>query len=316
MIFARHVPPTPLNAYIDDIYYIDGPTPYPRPKVLPMPSLHLIVNLGDALNVYKPDQTEVLATCAESGLGGLWSRYHLIDCPVHIRIFGVQFKPYGAYPFLHFPLSELHDQIVPLDAIWGDSTAEIRERLYAAPTIQAGFTLLEQLLLSRLGEFPYHLDIVQAAISEIARQHGALSIRALSDALSISHNHLDSLFKRMVGISPKVFARFHRFAHALRSIDRTQSVNWTRIAHDAGYYDQSHFNKDFGTLTGYSPTDYLRERCAIYVKSPEQTPERGTDANCVNFYKSLNLCRNTLSSSERMGAQAYRLCSHSTRSLP
>ncbi len=29
MDYVRHVPAPPLNDYIDDLYYIDGPSPYP-----------------------------------------------------------------------------------------------------------------------------------------------------------------------------------------------------------------------------------------------------------------------------------------------
>lgn len=77
---------------------------------------------------------------------------------------------------------------------------------------------------------------------EIAHHHGALSIRRLSDQIGISQNHLDTQFKRMIGISPKEFARLSRFFSVLRSIDPMQPVDWMRIAHQAGFYDQSHFN--------------------------------------------------------------------------
>ena len=75
----------------------------------------------------------------------------------------------------------MNGQVVPLDAIWGQDACEIRERLHAAPNIQAGFALLEHLLLARLCEAPSNLDVVQYAITEIDRRHGALSIRALSN---------------------------------------------------------------------------------------------------------------------------------------
>jgi AraC-like DNA-binding protein len=36
-------------------------------------------------------------------------------------------------------------------------------------------------------------------------------------------------------------------------------VQWSRLALDAGYYDQAHFAGEFKTLTGYSPTRFLAE---------------------------------------------------------
>ena len=116
---------------------------------------------------------------------------------------------------------------------------------------------------------------MQHALGEITHHRGALSIRKLSEHLGISQNHLNTQFKRLIGISPKEFARLSRFFHVLRSIDPMQPVDWTLIAHQAGFYDQSHFNKDFVTLTGYSPTDYLRLRRRISTQNSQQSQSLG-----------------------------------------
>src|SRR5260370_26222049 len=88
--------------------------------------------------------------------------------PQNMHLLTVSFKPGGAYPFLQLPQSELHNQIISLDTIWGRWAAEIRERLYGAPTIQARFALLEQLLLGRLCDGPHGLKAVQYALAEIS----------------------------------------------------------------------------------------------------------------------------------------------------
>jgi len=192
MTYISYIPSAPLNVYIDDLYYLDGPASYPRQKVLPVASSNLMVNLGSPFYVYEPNQTEPFITCTDCWWVGIWSTYHSVDWPLKVQFFGVHFKPGGAYPFSQFPLSEMNRHVVPLDAIWGHYASEIRERLYAASTIQVGFALLEKLLLARLCEAPWSLDIVQYAIAEIAQYHGALSIRALSDYIGISQNHLRS----------------------------------------------------------------------------------------------------------------------------
>jgi AraC-like DNA-binding protein len=268
MIYISHIPAPPLNAYIDDLYYIDGHSPYPRLKVSPMPSLQLMINLGPAFQVYAPDQTVPFATCTESWWIGLWNTYYLVDWPQPVKFFGVHFKPSGVYPFLRLPLSELRNQVVPVDAIWGRFAAEFRERVCTAPTIQAGLVLLEKLLLARLYETLHGLELVQYAIRQIARHHGVVSIRGLSDRIGISENHLAAQFKRVVGVPPKDIARFYRFANVVGLVDPVQPVDWTQIARQAGFYDLSHLNKDFLAFTGHNPTDYLRLRQRFYSENP------------------------------------------------
>lgn len=206
MTHVRYIPSPPLNQYIYYFYYIDGLMPYSRERILPFPTLDLKINFGGPLQVGGADHAEPFAAFAESWWTGLWSTCHTVDWPPDMQLFGVNFKPGGGYPFLQFPLSELHNQVISLDAIWGLYAAEIRERLCAVPTIQARFALLERLLLARLHEIPHGLNAAQNAVAQIARHHGTLSIRALSDHIGISQNHLLTLLKRMVGVAPKVLA--------------------------------------------------------------------------------------------------------------
>jgi AraC-like DNA-binding protein len=264
-----YTPSPPLNAYVDGFYYLDGRMPYPREKIMPDAWLDLKINLGGTIQVYKADQSKLFISCSDSWWVGLWNTYHVVDWPSDMQCFGISFKPGGAYPFLQLPLSELHNHIGALDAIWGRFAAEIRERLYDVPTIPARFALLEQFLLSRLREPPEGLRSMHYALAQIAQQHGSLSIRALSDDMGMSQNHLSTQFKRLVGGTPKDLARLYRFKHVLKSINPTQPVDWTRVAHQARYYDQSHFNKDFMAFTGNTPSDYLRLRRQVQTQNPQ-----------------------------------------------
>jgi AraC-like DNA-binding protein len=163
----------------------------------------------------------------------------------------------------------MNSQVVPLDAIWGQDSGEIRERLHAAPSIQAGFALLEQLLLAHLCDPPYSLGMVQYALTEINHHHGAVSIRSLSNQIGISQNHLGTQFKQFVGIPPKEVARFYRFAHALYLIKSAQPIDLTQIAYESQFYDQSHFNKDFVAFTGWTPSEYVQLRHRVASENPD-----------------------------------------------
>ena len=269
MTFIRYIPSPPLNAYVNCLYYLDGRMPYTRERIFPLPSLDLKINFGGAVQVHEPDHPKRTTAFNESWCVGVWSECHAVNWPLDMQIFGVNLKPVGAYMLFNLPLYELHNQVVTLDTLWGHFATEVRERLYAAMTTQARFALLEQLLLARLHDIPHNFNFAQYGTAQIARYQGTLSIRSLSDELGISQMSLAKLFKQMVGALPKELARLHRFECVLRSIDLAQPVDWTRIAHQCGYYDQAHFIKDFAMFTGSSPTDYLRLRRQICAENPE-----------------------------------------------
>jgi AraC-like DNA-binding protein len=272
MIISEHYPSAPLNTYINALRYCEGPAPYRHLKELPNPALNLMINFNDVYHCYRAENAKPSLTCAESWSIGVWNRHHSLDWPQNMRLFIVDFKPGGAYPFLHLPLSEFHNDIVPMDAIWGDLAAEIHERLQSAPTLHARFVLLEQLLLAQLEEIPGGFNAVQYALAQIDKHHGSLSIRDLAENVGMSHNHLTRQFQRLVGGSPKEVARIYRFKYTFSKFARTQPMDWVEVAGQAHYYDQSHFNKDFRAFTGYTPTDFQRLHRQAHIDHPTLPP--------------------------------------------
>ena len=80
----------------------------------------------------------------------------------------------------------------------------------------------------------------------------------------MSQKHLVAQCKALMGLTPKGLARIARFRQAIRTLDPTDAVDWTGVAQELGYYDQSHLANDFRGLIGHSPTGYLQLRRQIH----------------------------------------------------
>lgn len=269
MTHIARVPDFPLSCYIDQLWYTDAPALYRREKILPSPNVDLMINFGEPFRVYAAGHKQPPVTCSESWSAGLQSQYTIVEFPASTNVLSVSFKPGGAYPFLSLPLSELQDQVVPLDTLWGSFATEVRDRLYDAPAPAERVALLERLLLARLGEAPRGWDALQFAVGKIARHRGVISIQALSDEIGMSQKHLIGQFKRLIGTTPKKLARIYRFQHLLARVNPTQSVDWAELAHQLSYHDQSHFSKDLKAFTGLSPGHYLRQRRQVLEAAPD-----------------------------------------------
>ncbi|AKT42480.1 uncharacterized protein CMC5_067060 [Chondromyces crocatus] len=57
-------------------------------------------------------------------------------------------------------------------------------------------------------------------------------------------------------MSPKAFIRSVRLQRAVRALRAGELL--TKVAADAGYYDQSHMNADFRELLGMTPGAFMR----------------------------------------------------------
>lgn len=269
MTFILHAVAPPLRGYVNFFYVARGSMPYRRDGIFPTASTDLKFNFGDPWRVRERSEGPVISVCTESWCLGIWNRRHLVEWPAQTEFLGVSFRPGGAHAFLGVPLSELHNRVVSLDAIWGSAASEIRERLYEAVTPERRFALLEEVLLARLSEQPDAARIVDHVAGRIARRHGGARISELCGEVGISHKHLITLFNRMVGCTPRELARLCRFQHALESIDVTEPVRWTTLAHDSDYFDQSHFSRDFTAFAELNPTAYLQQRRSVYAERPD-----------------------------------------------
>jgi AraC-like DNA-binding protein len=261
MRYVGRVPGPPLDRYVDDIYCLTGTPRHDRMNVPPMPSAHLFVNLSGPVRLWDSDPSVPPVVLTDGWFMGLWTRRFLFEYPNRVRLVGVHFKPWGMSPFVDPPAAELRDRWVPVDAVWQRSLDRIRNRVGDLASATEALRVVEEELRSRLAEAPPRgLDLVRHAAGRLATSHGAIPVNALADAAGVSGNHLAAQFKSHVGVTPKRVARIYRFARLILSVDARRPVDWSALAHAAGYFDQAHFGREFKDFTGHTPTDYLALR--------------------------------------------------------
>ena len=102
----------------------------------------------------------------------------------------------------------------------------------------------------------------RAALAELQTLRDGLSIHDLSNRIGLSQRQLLRRFEERVGLRPKVLARIFRFQKVFKvwRLERERDVHWVEIACDAGYYDQSHFVREFQEMTGLNPSRYLVDK--------------------------------------------------------
>jgi AraC-like DNA-binding protein len=263
--YVSRVPQPPLDQLVDDLYYLEGTPPYSRLKLPPMPSAVLILNLGDRFLIGHSGTRPV--EFADGCLLTTGTRHLEFAYPAFTRSVGVHFKPWGWAPFVGIPGSEVCDLPLTVEQVWGRYGDDLRDQLDAASTPGKMLALLEEELRRRVVDVP-GLGLVQHASGRIAAASGALSIGDLCEDAGVSTTHLARRFKQIVGITPKRLARTYRFAKVVFSVDAAAAVDWGELVFRAGYFDQSHFVKDFQTFTGCTPTAYLALRRRFLTDHP------------------------------------------------
>jgi transcriptional regulator GlxA family with amidase domain len=75
-------------------------------------------------------------------------------------------------------------------------------------------------------------------------------------------------------VTPKRFARLHRFRSAVRMLAATPAPALARVAQVCGYFDQAHLNREFREFAGRTPGEVLASKgaCAQVNFVQDATP--------------------------------------------
>ena len=263
MSIYRYTPGPPLNRYVDFFwYYVDLLPDHDREYVLPDGTFELIINLQDTpRKLFHRTDGNSWDDFRRGWISGAQWKFLIIDALQHSSMIGVHFKPGGAATVLGFPATELAGHVIELDAVWGDAVWDWREQLLAALTPAAKFATLERLLTQKLCESPQpSKNAIDWALNRFVAEPTLPTITSVLSRIGFSHKHFIELFRREIGLTPKLFCRVRRFQQVLIEVQTRPEINWADIACSCGYFDQSHFVHDFFEFSGVNPSAYLA-RC-------------------------------------------------------
>lgn len=191
-----------------------------------------------------------------SVISGLRSTVRLINYQPRSAAIIVQFRATGAAAFFRVPLHELFEHSVSLDHFFSrQQTADIEEQLSAAADDAQRAALLDTFLLSQL-RFPKQDLLILNALQQIHHANGDINMKALAAANYLSQDAFEKRFRKVIGTTPKQMASIIRMRSVLEQTPAGRSL--TRVALDAGYFDQAHFNRSFRRFTGLTPTAFFQ----------------------------------------------------------
>lgn len=177
--------------------------------------------------------------------------------PAGIDILGVKLLPMGLYQLTGINMQYLADNIVSAEDIWGKEVRWLCEALYEAPDVAGMIQRLEDFLYqkARSGKNKDDLPPLAPVLSHIHARE-IYDLNALRNLTSFSEKTLERYFKTQIGLSPKRYMRICRFNAVKAFLDKNPEIDWHDVIFSFGYYDQSHFIKEFKEFSDKTPTRY------------------------------------------------------------
>jgi AraC-like DNA-binding protein len=206
---------------------------------------------------------------------GIWGpQQRRFTAELHGRgsVVGAKFRPGGLHPWLGRDLATIANTTLPVAALF--DIAPFRD---TSDDDRSLVTAMESMLLARTPAADPNIGVVSAAV-DLARDDPALSrCDDLAARLALAPRTLERLFRRYVGVSAKWVMRRFRVQEACARAQTGSVPDWSRLATDLGYFDQSHFIRDFKSQVGRTPADYA----ALCAADRPLTPPRSHATNSL-----------------------------------
>lgn len=177
-----------------------------------------------------------------------------------LSMVGVKFWPNSLYSLLGIPMSELRGRPLELGELGVRKLAEIESRIFDAASEYSIKRVLDDSLtpseLSRRSG-----GLVGLSVARIFEARGDIVIDDILRSEGRHYRTAEREFRERVGVPPKQLAKVVRFKHAYTALtQRSRQAPRSVGPLDCGYYDASHFLKDFRRFTGTSPRNFLRSQ--------------------------------------------------------
>ena len=168
----------------------------------------------------------------------------------------VKFKPCESALFFKEPLQIFSEVSISLyDFLPRQVVLGVEEQLTKDSNSLQKISTIENFLLSLFNNNRSNI-LIKTAVQKIVLSNGTIKIKELASILHISLDAFEKQFRKIAGTSPKQFSSIVRLTSLINRKYNHQSLS--EIAYDYGYFDQSHFIKDFKMFTGKTPLDYFK----------------------------------------------------------
>lgn len=173
-----------------------------------------------------------------------------------LNMVGIKFWPQSLAALLGLPFHSLLNKTLTFDDVQSPLLNRLENDLFDCESLPA----IEHVLDTTLQQWLPNARIdpmVDLAVSMIFNAGGNISIDEITRRCGCHYRTLEKRFREKLGHSPKSLSKTVRFKNIFYSLSSKAATGSRIDLHQFGYYDQSHFSKEFKFFTGLSPNKFF-----------------------------------------------------------
>jgi AraC-like DNA-binding protein len=263
MHFRYYAPSPEFEAFVHRYahFYTDRDEVGGEMRFLPAGRPIVTLSRGDPFTVFNALYPEGLAQSGNLVVGQQQRYYTIVPGPRFVH-FTIMFKPTALYRLFGRAMDVMLNSGAPLERFLPSLQSElsVAGNTGDLSDVAAVIAMIERLLHARLRTAASPEGLIDTAVDGIVSAGGMVTVSSLARRAQLSTRGFRRAFAREVGISPKGFIRIVRLQNvfAILREKHSRAETWCQTALSYGYYDQTHFIKDFKDFCGLPPSAYVR----------------------------------------------------------
>ncbi|WP_420572144.1 helix-turn-helix transcriptional regulator [Kordia sp.] len=170
-----------------------------------------------------------------------------------ITFFTIKVQPWtNAYFFSYLPTKGILDV-----SIKNTELSQLHNQLFTKVTIAERIELANSFMHSKNLKLSANMEFVKRLCEHIYTERGVISVNDLAITFGKSRQYLNKIFKKEVLYSLKKFIITVRILDLVKYKVKHPEISLTKLSYDYGYFDQSHFIRDFKNIAGATPRYYF-----------------------------------------------------------
>lgn len=244
----------PARHFIKSIWRLQEYNIYERTEtILPKGTVEIIFNLSDDI-VYINSSLDIKKTLPSCFINGInFKPFHLIKNEQQIFL-GIQLNTIGLKILFNESVKEFNNNIFEGSHVC-KSLDTLANQLYSIKTFKEQVETIMKWICQRISVSHYCKTIEQVHHLFFSHELHEYTVNKLSHEVYLSDRQLRRISAEWLGMNTETFLLYNKYLSSLHLLHNSK-LSLTQIGLIAGYYDQSHFIREFKSYTDLTPKEY------------------------------------------------------------
>ncbi len=223
--------------------------------ILPKGTAEIIFNLSDSITyVNQIADSQTLPFCFINGIN--FKPFTLVKKGQQ-KFIGIQLNTIGLKVLFDIPVKEFSDHIYDGWQVCR-SLESLSYQLFSKKSFNEQVKIILKWIHERISVSRATKTLPQIYNFFYSNPSPLLTVRTLCNERFISDRQLRRLSNEWLGMNSESFLLYNKYLRALNLLHRS-NASLTQVGLDVGYYDQSHFIREFKSFTDLTPKEYRAE---------------------------------------------------------